>query len=831
MSSPTDTTARQLVSVVMSFFQAERCIVEAIESVRAQTWPEWELVPVDDGSSDGSSAIAHDYATRFPNQIRYLQPPGGMNRGMTASRNLGTAAARGSGLAFLDADDVWMPQRPERHLALLERLPRPAVVIGSDLRRLASLFLAALCAANAFAAAPDSSGQTGLVSMPDARIATEGVLDFGLTYSGPESALYSTLAVFPWLEGSFEFQQIEGVPISPTDSSRYRDKAFHLKLIALPEKDWRPAIAFGATDIHGTKLYASQYIVASKTYGDIDLTLGWGTDRIDGVFGGVRWRPDWAKGLGLVVEHDAHDYTKDLFGGVPADPTREGGLAASLEYQGRWWGLAATSESGELGGRAWLRFDFGQPSWAPKPAEPAPLSKPPATPPPPAAAWRDQRPAVIALAKQLYAQDFDAVEVGLEGTTLRLLLTNQRISLIGRAVGRAARTALLYGPPDATALRITYTRDSLPIATYSFTDLALLRRYFVGRAGPAELAPTVAVTYATPADDAALRANALLLADDDAPELGDPEFALNVGQNARGQLLAFERYKRNTSSWQLKPIIVQGYFNDIDTAFAWDVFAAVLYKHQFGHGLELAAAARLTLYNDIDQVSGLNTSTLPHVRSDIALYKAEEPLKVDHLYLAKYAQLGERLYARFSAGLYEEMFAGAGGQILWLPAKGNWATDLSLEYARQRDYDGLGLLDYDTVTALAALHYRVPSMGLTFTGRGGRFLARDSGVRVEVNRRFRSGFVAGAWYTVTDGNDYTGPGTPGNPYNDKGVFLSVPLSVGLPYDSRSRASFSIAPWTRDVGAMIRFPGDLYYTVEDALLQNTTDVNPLSQLGR
>ena len=77
----------------------------------------------------------------------------------------------------------------------------------------------------------------------------------------------------------------------------------------------------------------------------------------------------------------------------------------------------------------------------------------------------------------------------------------------------------------------------------------------------------------------------------------------------------------------------------------------------------------------------------------------------------------------------------------------------------------------------------------------------------------------------------TGPGSPSNPYHDKGIFLSIPLAIALPYDSRARASISLAPWNRDVGQMLRGPGDLYSVFEDVLLLNTTDQNPLSQFGR
>src|SRR5512147_1824882 len=104
-------TNQPLVSGVIIFWNAERFLQEAIESVLAQTYPSWELLLVDDGSTDGASEIARSYAARHPERIRYLEHPGHRNRGMSASRNLGLQQSRGALVAFLDSDDVWLPEK------------------------------------------------------------------------------------------------------------------------------------------------------------------------------------------------------------------------------------------------------------------------------------------------------------------------------------------------------------------------------------------------------------------------------------------------------------------------------------------------------------------------------------------------------------------------------------------------------------------------------------------------------------------------------------------------------------------------------------------------
>jgi glycosyltransferase involved in cell wall biosynthesis len=119
-----------VVSVVAIFLNAKRFIEEAIESVFAQTDNRWELLLVDDGSTDGSAAIARRYAERHPEQVCYLEHPGHVNRGMSASRNLGVSNARGKYLAFLDADDVWLPHKLEQQIPILDSQPEAAMVYG-----------------------------------------------------------------------------------------------------------------------------------------------------------------------------------------------------------------------------------------------------------------------------------------------------------------------------------------------------------------------------------------------------------------------------------------------------------------------------------------------------------------------------------------------------------------------------------------------------------------------------------------------------------------------------------------------------------------------------
>jgi glycosyltransferase involved in cell wall biosynthesis len=119
------------VSVVIIFLNpGGRYLDEAIASVRAQTVADWELLLVDDGSTDDSSTVAQAAAADDPARIRYLEHLGHANHGMSQSRNLGIATARGRYLAFLDADDVYLPERLAHQAAILDRHPEVGMVYG-----------------------------------------------------------------------------------------------------------------------------------------------------------------------------------------------------------------------------------------------------------------------------------------------------------------------------------------------------------------------------------------------------------------------------------------------------------------------------------------------------------------------------------------------------------------------------------------------------------------------------------------------------------------------------------------------------------------------------
>ena len=103
-----------LISVIMPAYNARRYIAEAVESVLAQSWENWELVIVDDCSEDATAQVLAPYLT--DGRIRYLRSD--HNRGASRTRRYAAEQARGEWLAILDSDDAWAPDKLEKQMAV-----------------------------------------------------------------------------------------------------------------------------------------------------------------------------------------------------------------------------------------------------------------------------------------------------------------------------------------------------------------------------------------------------------------------------------------------------------------------------------------------------------------------------------------------------------------------------------------------------------------------------------------------------------------------------------------------------------------------------------------
>ena len=113
---------RTSISCIVPVYNGARFLAEALDSILAQTLPPTEIIVVDDGSTDATTEVANAYAEH----VTYVQQP---NAGPASARNRGIGLATGSFIAFLDADDLWQPQKLERQMQVLGDSPEAGICI------------------------------------------------------------------------------------------------------------------------------------------------------------------------------------------------------------------------------------------------------------------------------------------------------------------------------------------------------------------------------------------------------------------------------------------------------------------------------------------------------------------------------------------------------------------------------------------------------------------------------------------------------------------------------------------------------------------------------
>lgn len=119
-----------LVSIVTPVYNGAKYVCETIDSVLRQTYANWEMIVVDDGSKDNSAEIINEYVRRDKRIVLLRQA----NGGSASARNNGIRNAKGQYIALLDADDLWEPDFLESQLALMKR--KSAIVVHASYKRI-----------------------------------------------------------------------------------------------------------------------------------------------------------------------------------------------------------------------------------------------------------------------------------------------------------------------------------------------------------------------------------------------------------------------------------------------------------------------------------------------------------------------------------------------------------------------------------------------------------------------------------------------------------------------------------------------------------------------
>ena len=251
------------------------------------------------------------------------------------------------------------------------------------------------------------------------------------------------------------------------------------------------------------------------------------------------------------------------------------------------------------------------------------------------------------------------------------------------------------------------------------------------------------------------------------------------------------------------PVLVSNIGNP-EKFYFWGLDLQNTAEIQFNRSLLLSSEINYSIYNNFqDTISGPG-SAMEHVRTDKVQYLKNADLYIKRLQLDYIWSPKKDLYAKLSGGLFETMFGGLGGQVLYKPFNSNFNISFEGFYVKQRGYDQtFKFRKYKTTTAHLNIGYLLP-MGIESNISYGRYLAKDDGFTFDLSRRTRSGFKAGIYFTRTNVSaELFGEGS-----FDKGFYFQIPMDLFSKDYQGGYSNFKLSPLTRDGGAKLEFEKDL-----------------------
>ena len=629
----------------------------------------------------------------------------------------------------------------------------------------------------------------------------------------------------PWVETTFRYSVFNPFEI---DGSRdgLRDRSYEVKARLFKEGTVRPQLVLGVRDILGTGVWSGEYLAASKKLGSFDLTLGMGWGRL-GERGSFRnplglvadqfnQRPTGVQGgvVGGEIRGDTF-FRGDasLFGGVkysltdlPVSFTLEyssdeyqretslGSLTSSKPFNVgfTWEPVQSTSLSVNWYQNQYLGVTLravGDFKTAPKRRR---LAIDSVMDP----QGQSEAPAFLNLQSWYDRFLFDAERSGLEvyaahlepgDEMVAIELGNKQYAMVGDALNQALVLSEIHLPEQVSAVQLHLRENHLDASTVEY----ILQR---GKGTRAEGALAKGAVQVSAPKELKRRTHAT--------DYGYPKLALGADLAMRVQLM------------------------DPNEPLKHQLYVKGTARFAISDHLNLWSAYTVDVTNDFN-TKRPSDSVLPRVRSEINRYLTEGENGIDSFYLEEMRSLNPQLHGRAYVGLLEEMFGGAGVELLYEPFAQRWAIGGNLNWVRQRDYaKDFSFIDYDVVTGHASLFYASPWYNFDFAIHAGRYLAGDRGLTYEARRTFDNGFSIGAFFTKTNvsARDF------GEGSFDKGLYLKIPFDLFLPSNTRSSYRTIIRSIERDGGRRLEgFAGELWWDRRavryDALVRQARRMQP------
>ncbi|WP_417701840.1 YjbH domain-containing protein [Pseudophaeobacter sp.] len=664
-------------------------------------------------------------------------------------------------------------------------------------------------------------GSPGLLDTPSAEMLPDATYAVSYSLFGGQSRYNITFQALPWLSTSFRYNGIRNLNLF--GFSTYYDRGFDVRARLWKEGKYLPEVTMGLQDFAGTGVYAAEYFVATKRFQTpalsrrsgpgllkISAGLGWGRlgsygaiGNIGGQrpsfvgggtggqlsydqwfrgdfapFGGIEWQPNdrWS----LKAEYSSDAYITETQVSDVFERKSSLNFGAEYQYSNRTRLGAYYLYGSEVGFTAQFQLNPRQPM--------TPMVVPAAAPILPRSEWavgendwnqdwpqsshqttvfRDQA------AEALKKDGLILEAIHFTGTEVELRYRNPRYQSEMQAVGRVARTMAATLPASVETFRITPVRNGVGLSTVTLRRSDLEALEFNPQASETILAVS-AISDARPLAEDAIFSNELY-----------PAFSRSIS-----------------------PYTKPSYF-DPSRPFRLDLGVDLTASYAPAPGWFIAGALRQRLAGNVKR-SRKSNSVLPHVRTDVAEY-AQYGTTLENLYVMRHWKPGRNLYARASAGLFETMYGGISGEVLWKPVNSKLALGIEANYVVQRDYDQrLGFRDYKTFTGHGSLYYEL-GHDYHLQLDAGRYLAGDYGGTLSLDREFNNGWVVGAFFTLTNvsAEDF------GEGSFDKGFRFRIPLAWMLGKPNRRGYGLTIRPTQRDGGQRVSVPGRLYGSIRTA----------------
>ena len=662
-----------------------------------------------------------------------------------------------------------------------------------------SLFLPRVAASDAQTVKAGNFGLPGMVDLPTAKRFSNGELI--ITHQNHEYLFMTGISfqALPYLGLAFRYGG-QGRGGGYAYGRVNWDRSFDAHLSILDEGAFLPAISLGLRDFIGTGWYSSEYIVGTKSIGNLDLTVGLGFGRLAGrksfsnplgVFsskfdqregmlvgrGGTLGTINWFQGdtsafYGLQYHISEQitlsaEYTPDTMSIESSYLTVESPWNLGLSYKlNDYFNLSAQYLHGnQVSLAAHVNVNPNRPPLVGgKELAPVPMRS----------RGVDTSPVKVsdeAIIRKVLAVDGFVIEnLDFTDDTVNIAIKNTKFRSTAQAVGRVTSTLQRFTSDDIKIANISFYWQGLRLASYRV----------------------------------------------DLEKVTKEQFGLRKTDEKNQSITAVDldiiQWKNNKPhvTWGVGPYVTHRLFNP-NLPLSMETGVEVEAGYQIANGLKVSGAIRKSVLTNLTENKRFSTSFLPRVHSDWPLYDiAGQSGHIHQLTLSYLKNLGPGLYGRAEAGLLEPFFAGYGGEILYKPAQWPIGIGLDVHHVRKRDYDlRFDLLDYETTVGHLTLYYDAGGM-FDIEINAGRYLARDWGATATIARKFGSGWEVGGYATLTDVPFETfGEGS-----FDKAIYVTVPIDWIVSSPNRTKRRLTLRPITRDGGAQLSSARRLYREIED-----------------